>query len=208
MMVEGGAGEPAARGYSIMPRTARNADQLVSLKVTLRGIRPPVWRRLVIPGTMTLGDLHQAIQAAMGWDDDHLHVFDIAGRSYSDPSAVDDVADEERATLNGVLKSGVTRFSYTYDFGDNWQHMIVIESQSPPPPVDGRRYPACVAGKRNCPPEDCGGSWGYQDLLAVVANPAHPTYREWIAMIGEGFDPEDFSVDAADARVAARFGRK
>ena len=190
-----------------MPRTARTAaDRLVSLKVTLRGIRPPIWRRLVIPGTMTLGDLHQAIQAAMGWDDDHLHVFDIAGRSYSDPSTVDDVADEERVTLNGVLKSGVARFTYTYDFGDTWEHTIVLEGQSPP--GDGRRYPACVAGKRNCPPEDCGGGWGYQDLLAVLANPAHPTYCEWIAMIGEGFDPEDFSVDAADARVAARFGRK
>jgi Plasmid pRiA4b ORF-3-like protein len=193
-----------------MPRPARTAaDRLVSLKVTLRGIRPPIWRRLVIPGTMTLGDLHQAIQAAMGWDDDHLHVFDLADRTYSDPSAVDGVADEERVTLNGVLKSGVTRFTYTYDFGDNWKHIIVIEDQSPPPPlVDGRRYPACVAGKRNCPPEDCGGRCGYQDLLAVLANPAHPSYREWIAMIGEGFDPEDFSVDAADTRVAARFGRK
>jgi Plasmid pRiA4b ORF-3-like protein len=206
MMVEGGGSEPAARGHSIMPTTPRHADQLVSLKVTLRGIRPPIWRRLVVPGAMTLGHLHQAIQAAMGWDDEHLHMFDIAGRSYGDPSAVDDVADEEHLTLNGILKSDVARFTYTYDFGDNWEHTIVIEGQ--PPPVDSRRYPTCVAGKRNCPPEDCGGAWGYQDLLAVLADPAHPRYREWIEMIGEGFDPEDFSVDAADARVAARFGQK
>jgi len=106
--------------------------------------------------------------------------------------------------VNGVLRSGVSRFTYTYDFGDEWEHAIVIEGKQPP--VDGRRYPACVAGKRNCPPEDCGGCWGYQQLLAILADPAHPRRREWAEMIGEDFDPEAFSVAEADARVAARFG--
>jgi len=101
-------------------RTASKAP--LSLKVTLYGTKPPVWRRLLVPGEMTLGDLHQAIQAAMGWDGGHLHAFDIAGRQYGDPDSLDEVADEERLTLNKVRTTGVSRFTYTYDFGDNWEH--------------------------------------------------------------------------------------
>ena len=155
---------------------------------------------------MTLGDLHQAIQAAMGWDGGHLHVFDIAGRSYGDPDTVDGVANEERLTMNGVLKLGLARFTYIYDFGDTWEHVIGIESKKPP--VEGRRYPACVAGKRNCPPEDCGGPWGYQHLLAVLADPSHPEHADQVEWIGGDFDPEDFAVAVADATIAARFNRK
>src|ERR1700680_1397531 len=120
---------------------------IVSLKVTLRGTRPPVWRRRLLPGEMTLGDLHQAIQAAMGWHDGHLHAFDIGGRQYGDRHIVDDVADENRLTLNSLLKSGVARFAYTYDFGDNWEHAVVIEKRAPA--GEATSYPACVGGKRN-----------------------------------------------------------
>ena len=95
---------------------------------------------------------------------------------------------------------------YTYDFGDGWEHAIVIEGKQPP--AGGRSYPACIAGKRNCPPEDCGGCWGYQKFLAILADPAHPRRQEWVEMIGGDFDPEAFSVEAADARVAAWFGRR
>src|SRR5450759_1809818 len=118
---------------------------IVSLKVTLRGIKQPIWRRLLVTGKMTFGDLHQAIKDAMGWDNDHLHAFDIAGRQYGDRDTVDDVADENRLTLNSLIKSGVARFAYTYDFGDNWEHTIVIEKRAPA--VEVMSYPACVAGK-------------------------------------------------------------
>ena len=97
----------------MVAKTARKTDDIIRLKVMLRGIRPPIWRRLALSGRMTLGDLHHAIQAAMGWDGDHLHLFDIAGRRYGDPLAVDGVTDEERLTLNGVVISGVARFTYT-----------------------------------------------------------------------------------------------
>ena len=177
----------------------------LSPKVTLRDTKPPIWRRLLMPGEMTLGDLHQAIQAAMGWDDAHLHAFDIAGREYGDPDSVDGVADEERLSLNAVLKSGVRRFIYTYDFGDNWEHTVLIER--PRRPLEAGSYPACIAGQRHCPPEDCGGSWGYQDLLAVLADPTHPDYPERVEWVGEDFDPEEFSVDVANARLATRFRR-
>jgi hypothetical protein len=187
-----------------MAKTTRRADSIVRLKVTLRNIRPPVWRRLLMPGGMTLGDLHLAIQAAMGWQLCHLHVFDVGGSDYGDPYDVDDVDDEERMTLNALVKSGVARFAYTYDFGDGWQHAIVVEGRQPPD--EGRTYPACIAGKRRCPPEDCGGPWGYRDLLAILADPSQPDHAEQLEWIGGAFDPEDFSVAAADAMLAARFG--
>jgi hypothetical protein len=187
-------------------RSNRLADtSVISLKVTLRGTRPSVWRRILMPGGMTLGDLHRAIQAAMGWEDCHLHAFDIGGRQYGDRRSVDDVADEDRLMLNGLLKSGMTRFAYTYDFGDNWEHAVLIEKTLPTNPAIA--YPACVAGKRNCPPEDCGGPWGYQHLLEVLANPAHPEHAEQSEWLGEEFDPEEFSSAIADATLAARFDR-
>ena len=179
---------------------------VVSLKVTLRGTKPPVWRRVLVQGGTTLGDLHHTIQAAMGWHDSHLHAFEIDGRQYGDRHTVDDVADENRLTLNGLMKSGIARFAYTYDFGDNWEHMIAIEKTQPA--LEGKSYPACVAGARSCPPEDCGGSWGYQHLREVLADPAHPERAEQIEWIGEEFDPNEFSVEIADATLAARFNRK
>jgi len=182
-----------------------SATHVLSLKVMLRGVRPPIWRRLLMPSTMTLGDLHQAIQAAMGWRDGHLHAFDIDGQQYGDRHTTDDVADENRLTLNGLLKSGIRRFGYTYDFGDNWEHTVTIEKIQPA--ASEISYPACVAGKRNCPPEDCGGSWGYQHLIAVLADPGHPEYAEQVEWVGDEFNPDAFGIETADARLAARFRR-
>ncbi len=179
---------------------------VVVLKVTLRDIKPPIWRRLIVPATMTLVDLHEAIQAAMGWAGGHLHDFDIAGRQYGNPQILEDVADETGLTLNGVLRSGVVRFTYTYDLGDNWQHQVLVERT--PPALDAGQYPACVAGKRHCPPEDCGGPWGYAELLDVLADPTHPEHADQRAWVGEDFDPEEFDVADADMDVALRFGRK
>lgn len=195
--------------WCVMARTVKPksgvSQKVVSLKLTLRDTKPPVWRRLLVPGETTLADLHRAIQAAMGWEDYHLHTFDIAGRQYGDPRAVDDVADETRVTLNGLIKSGVTRFAYIYDFGDNWDHALVIEKSLPA--VEALSRPVCTAGKRKCPPEDCGGPWGYRELLEALADPAHPEHAERREWLGEDFDPDDFHPDSADAMLAARFHR-
>ena len=126
------------------PKTSDHAN-IIQLKVTLRRVKPPVWRRLLMPGTMNLGELHTAIQAAMGWDDCHLHVFDIGGESFGDRRSVDDVADEKRPTLNGLLRSSVIRFSYTYDFGDNWEHTIAFEKSELA--VEGGSYPGLYRRK-------------------------------------------------------------
>jgi hypothetical protein len=187
------------------PKTAAGKT-ILSLKVTLRGLKPPVWRRLLVPGTMTLGELHKAIQAAMGWEDCHLHAFDIDGEQFGDRGTVDDVADENRLNLNSLARSGVVRFAYTYDFGDNWEHAITIEKSAPA--VEAKAYPVCIAGKRNCPPEDCGGVWGYQELLAILADPGHPEHAEYAEQVDDDFDPDDFAPDVANATLAARFSTK
>jgi hypothetical protein len=187
------------------PKTQADA-KVLSLKVTLRDTKPPIWRRILVPDSMTLAGLHLAIQVAMGWHDCHLHDFDIGGERYGDPSTTDDVADEERIRLNAFVKAGVTRFGYSYDFGDNWEHQVLIEKA--PPAGAPAACPACVAGKRACPPEDCGGVWGYAELLAILADPAHPQREEQLEWIGGEFDPEAFSVADADAMLAATFPRK
>ena len=169
---------------------------VITMKVTLRGTKPPVWRRLAMLGTMTLGDLHRAIQAAMGWHDSHLHAFDIGGEEFGDPGTVDDVSDENRVTLNGLLRSPVVRFTYTYDFGDNWEHTVAFEKSEPA--AEGAAYPICTTGKRNCPPEDCGGVCGYQELLAILADPAHPDHAEYTEQIGDGFDSDEFDLELAN----------
>jgi len=185
-----------------MSTAPRKAEKVISLKVTLRGMRPPIWRRLEVPIRMSLDLLHDAIQAAMGWKDHHLYRFDIAGRSYGNPCQVDDVADDTRLTLAGVMKSGVRRFTYTYDFGDDWEHEIVIEGKKAA--TDGRRYPICIAGKMNCPPEDCGGVWGYRDFLAAIADPSSSKAEEWSEWMDRDFDPKEFSVEVVNSRIAAR----
>jgi len=179
------------------------ADRVLSLKVTLKRTKPPIWRRILVPESMTLGELSEAILAAMGWDGGHLHAFDVDGRRYGDPATTDEVADDSRATLKALLESGVKRFGYTYDFGDGWEHTIAIEKTEGPVPG-----PACVAGARKCPPEDCGGVWGYAELLEILADPGHPEREERLEWIGGEFDPEEFDVAEADKRLAARFKRK
>jgi hypothetical protein len=130
-----------------------------SLKVALRGSKPPIWRRLLVADTVTLADLHETIQGAMGWGRCHAHAFDIGGKQYGDPEFLEDISDEAKTTLKTVYKSGATSFKYTYDFGDHWEHTVTLEKAQPA--IEGQVYPICVAGKRNCPPEDCGGVWGY-----------------------------------------------
>jgi hypothetical protein len=185
-----------------MDTPARKSAEVIRLKITLRGIRPPIWRRLEVPSRASLGDLHSAIQAAMGWGGHHLYAFEVDGRQYGDPTKVDDVADDRRLTVIGVMRSGIKRFAYLYDFGDAWEHEIVIERKQAA--IDGRRYPACIAGKRNCPPEDCGGVWAYRDFLVALADPSQPKAEDWLGRMEGDFDPEEFSVDRADARIDAR----
>jgi hypothetical protein len=161
------------------------------VKVTLVGTDPPVWRRLSVPADISLEDLHYVIQTAMGWGDEHLHLFDIQGQRYSAPAhGVARTSDEGRTRLNRVAGVG-DAFHYEYDFGDSWLHEVLVEKASQVG-VTGVR---CLDGARACPPEDCGGVGGYQELLEIIKDPKHPERSERMEWLGEDFDPEAFDVE-------------
>lgn len=178
------------------------AGSAYQLKVTLTGLRPPVWRRIVVPADTSLAALHRIIQASMGWEDYHMHAFSAGRATYGRPDRELGHRDGKKAPLSRVLSRVGDRIGYTYDFGDGWEHEILLEKTAAP--VD---RPTCVAGRRHCPPEDCGGVWGYQDLVEALADPDHEQHDELTAWMAEAhgltdFDPESFDPAEANERLA------
>jgi len=165
--------------------------QIYQLKISLAEVSPPVWRRVLVPGGYTLDRVHRVIQYAMGWYGYHLHSFDIDGIQYGEPDPDGELVlrDELDTRLDAVVAKG-DRMLYTYDFGDWWEHELVVEDVFPAEPDEV--YPICVAGARACPPEDVGGAYGYGDFIDALSDPGHPEHvhmREWI---GRPFDPAKF----------------
>ncbi|HEY2343522.1 MAG TPA: plasmid pRiA4b ORF-3 family protein [Chthoniobacteraceae bacterium] len=170
---------------------------IYQLKITLRGVRPPIWRRVQIPGSVTLARLHDVIQMGMGWSNSHMHCFRVGNRSFSSPYPGVDFKDsgdesESKVRLDQVCQREKTKLAYDYDFGDGWEHEILVEKIIAP--ESGVRYPICLAGKRACPPEDCGGPYGYMDLLDTLKNPKHENHEEMMDWIGGEWDAEAFDV--------------
>ena len=175
------------------------------LKVTLKGVTPPVWRRLLVPSEYTLAELHQVLLTAMGWAGYHLYAFRIGDVSYLeiDDDWPDDSVDPASVRLGDVVRPG-DRFVFEYDFGDGWEHRIDVEDVLP---AAGRTRPVCLAGRRACPPEDVGGPWGYGDFLDAIADPAHEQHDELLDWIGGRFDPEQFDAAEVDEILATFPGR-
>jgi len=170
----------------------------LQIKATLEGVRPPIWRRLVVHGDATLAQLHTVLQVAMGWEDSHLHCFYIGDDRYASAQhgALDDGdVDESTVCVADVLAPN-ERATYEYDFGDSWEHRLLVEKVDVPIVADG--VARCTAGGRSCPPEDCGGSWGYAHLLEAIADPAHEEHEELLEWVGEDFDPEHFDHEAVN----------
>ncbi len=169
------------------------------LKVTLRGVRPPVWRRVEVVSTTTLHQLSAELEAAMGWFGGHLHAFEVGGTTYQLPD--DDelgwrpTKDERRAVLNKVVPAVKMKMLWEYYFGDGWAHDVLVEAIEPA--VAGVEYPRCIAGGRASPPEDCGGPWGYADLLEALADPSHPEHAAMLEWAPPDFDPARFDPDEA-----------
>jgi hypothetical protein len=156
-------------------------EPVAQLRIELRHIDPPIWRRVLVPAGLRLDRLHVVIQEAMGWTNSHLHMFTMGENRYGVPDPDFPLRDERRHTLRGLAVSEGASFDYEYDFGDGWDHQVVLERVLPAEP-DGR-YPTCVAGARACPPEDCGGPWAY----------ARIDRRD--------LDPERFEVDEVNRRL-------
>jgi Plasmid pRiA4b ORF-3-like protein len=172
--------------------------QICQLKISLKHLKPLVWRQVQVPSTMSLENLHWVIQHAMGWTNSHMHQFKVGKTCYgtrypNDFDGVTETKDESKITVGEILSKPKAKLGYEYDFGDSWEHEIVLEKILPP--EQGVKYPTCLDGKRACPPEDCGGVWGYANMLEVIKDPEHPEYEEMIEWLGEEFDPEAFSVE-------------
>jgi len=168
-----------------------------TLKVTLRGLRPPIWRRIEVASDVTLAELSSLLEAAMGWFGGHLHGFDVDGVIYQ-PSPLDgpsfvDTRNEADHRLSEVLPTIKSKMRWDYDFGDGWQHNVVVEAIEPAD--DTVDYPRCIGGRRACPPEDCGGVWGFGDLLDAIDDPAHPRHDELNDWLPLGYDPTHFDAD-------------
>jgi hypothetical protein len=142
------------------------------------------------------------IQAAMGWQESHLHAFTIDGEEYGTPDPELGHADERKAKLARLVPDEGMKSSYAYDFGDGWEHQITLEKQLPL--EEGRAYPVCLKGKGACPPEDSGGLWGYYDMLDILAQPKHPEHKDVKRWMPPGFDPDHFDPAEANARLQAQ----
>lgn len=201
------AGVPARRGP-----TAANG-KLCQLLITMRYVDdPPVWRRVVVPAGITLGELHYVIQDAMGWEDCHLHMFTAGKVTYGVPDGdfMSDDQDEDAVRLSDLLSRKGQKLSYTYDFGDDWDHLVKLEKTLRPGSTEALAagpVPVCLAGEGACPPEDCGGASGYWNLKEALANPDHDDHEdmlEWLGLDRPGdFNPAAFHLAEVNQRLRA-----
>jgi len=178
--------------------------RLYRLKVTLRGIRPAIWRRLEVPADLSLFDLHAVLQPAMGWTNSHMHQFIHAGVYYGVPDREfgTPMASERRTRLHDLLQRPKDRITYEYDFGDSWEHEIVLEAIEEP--RKGVKYPRVIDGQRACPPEDVGGPPGYEEFVAAIRDPSHEEHESMRTWAGGEFDPEAFDLIAANDEIPKR----
>ena len=193
------------RGADRIVGAGSGGGVVVQVKVRLLGVsRPPVWRRLSVRSDMRLDRLHAAIQAAFGWQDCHMHVFTSAAGEFGVPDRELGVMDERRVRLGELIGGVGDRIRYTYDFGDDWEHEIVVEELLDADPA--ARYPVLVAATGACPPEDCGGSWGYAELKEILADPGHEQHEEMLDWLGledaSAFDPNAIALDLIAKELA------
>ncbi len=173
------------------------SDKVYQIKISLKHSKPKIWRRILIQPDLTLADFHKVIQTTMGWTNSHLHEFYADGISFA-PKLEDDWWDDPESVdytkvkISDLLTKEGDRILYVYDFGDDWEHDILLEKILPAD--SSAQYPVCTAGKNNCPPEDVGGVSGYARMLEVLKNPDDENYEHYDMLYG-GFDPEYFDID-------------
>ena len=182
------------------PMATRTRAPIYHLKVVLAGLKAPIWRRLQVPGNANFGWLHAVLQVAMGWTNSHLHQFKVGGACYSDPRHLfaefeDDpeIFDEAKFTLQQLAPREQDTLGYEYDFGDSWEHEIAVE-RILPPDATAAKLAVCLAGARACPPEDCGSTSGYENLLNILKNRKHPEHKAMQEWLGRPFDAAAFDV--------------
>jgi hypothetical protein len=184
-------------------KKANGPAPVYQIKVSLRGAKPPIWRRLLVPGDITLNQLHLALLSAFGWHGGHLYVFDTAYGQFGQADRELGHRSDGAVTLEQVAPALKDKIRYTYDFGDDWEHEILVEMATAADPAV--EYPLCTGGRRAAPPDDCGGIWGYQELIEVLADPGHPEHGERLEWLGltdaTQFTPDTFNLDQVNQRL-------
>jgi hypothetical protein len=165
-------------------------SQVYQIKITLSGSEPAIWRRFLIEPNANLFKLHQAIQNIMGWTNSHMHQYRKGKIFYGKL----DEEDENKFKIFQVFDKLKAKLVYEYDMGDGWEHILVLEKILPR--EDKIKYPICLEGAMACPPEDCGGIYGYYNLLEIIKNPDHEEHEDMMEWMGDDFDPEEFNLDA------------
>jgi hypothetical protein len=169
------------------------------IQIALKGFKPKIWRRILVSSDLLLPDFHKVIQTSMGWTNSHLHQFIKNRTFYTNRMPNDDFWEEmdnvdyKKVKISDLLKKEKDKIIYEYDFGDSWEHDIILEKIIPFD--DKKSHPTCLTGKNNSPPEDCGGIWGYSDMLEILKQTDHEEYEEYIEWLGEDFDPKYFDKD-------------
>jgi hypothetical protein len=176
--------------------------KIYQIQIVLTRLKPKIWRRLIVPSDLMLADFHKIIQTSMGWTNSHLHQF-IKNRTFYTERMPDDYSwdemnnvDYKKIKISDLLKKEKEEIVYEYDFGDGWKHDVLLEKILPDD--EKLKYPVCLAGEMNCPPEDCGGRRGYSDLLEILKHPDHEEYDSYIEWLGGVFDPEHFNKEAVN----------
>jgi hypothetical protein len=183
-------------------------EKIARIRIVLKDIEPAIWRRVEVPLGIHLKGLHDVIQAVFGWQDYHLFEFQVGDKRYGIPSP--EWGDERKVLqaksvkLAALVSKGIDHFDYTYDFGDNWEHEIVVEDLLDADPQI--HYPILIAAKGACPPEDCGGPWEYANLKQILADPSHEQHKEMLDWLGlehsSAFDPNAVTIDQLAQEVA------
>jgi hypothetical protein len=182
--------------------TTKQLRSIYQIKISLIGVKPPIWRTVLVPSNLGLAAFHEVIQHTMGWENYHLHQFVVNNIFYGIPD--DDfgmeIEDETKYKISHLLKKEKDTITYEYDFGDSWEHKILLEKILP---YDSKTaLPVCIKGKRACPPEDCGGIWGYEELLETISDAKHPEHESMLEWLGGEFDPEEFDLEQINKDLA------
>ncbi len=172
--------------------------KIFQIQIALKGFKPKIWRRILVPSDMLFSDFHKVIQTTMGWTNSHLHQFRKNRTRYAPKSQYDDlgfdmdIVNYGNMKISDLLTKEKEKIFYEYDFGDGREHDIILEKILPF--YKKSNYPICLKGKMSYPPDDCGGIWGYSDMLEILKQPDHEEYEEWMEWVGGEFDPTYFDI--------------
>jgi hypothetical protein len=181
--------------------TERRKMKIVQLKITLKGSKPAIWRRVQVEDNVSMRKLHEILNLAMGWEISHLHMFKVENTEIGNADHDGAMIDDKKIRLCDLVKD-IHTFEYLYDFGDGWEHVVHVEDTVEAKPKE--KYPQCIAGQNACPPEDVGGLGGYEKFKEIMSNPKHPEHKEMKEWCGGNWDPEIFDHRQVNKNAAFR----